>query len=422
MPCLSWRSRRFLPGILGVLLPAAGCQSGPPAPATGAVHRIEAPFIRQEPNWCGQAALAACLGHWGKSIPQEDIARSTYAASLRGTLTTDLVLFARKQGFWARSFHGGSIDDLKRMIRQDIPVIILLKSGPAWSPTRHYDLIIGFDEPRRALIAHTGARAGALIPLDRFKKTWERTGRWAMIVLPPDTSPEGLEGEDYLEIGLLAEKRAMLDAARTHYEKALGFPATAKTALFRLGNIDIKEKHFASAGNRFQNLLRQEELSETPSPSWKAILQNHCAWVILESGGGPGEAEALVVAALERDPDRKVFYLDTLARVRIFQGRTEEALKILAEAGQAIPPGTPDTVAADIRATLRLHASEAHRLAGKPREAAQALGEALLEAHDPCLVKDLREAVDRMEKATRPGIAPETKTAPESPAPSIPQP
>ena len=86
--------------ILGALLLAlllAGCVSLQPHATRPA---LDVPFIAQQPNYCGPAALAMLANFYGHPVTQDEIARSIYLPGIRGTLTSDLVAYAQQFNLW----------------------------------------------------------------------------------------------------------------------------------------------------------------------------------------------------------------------------------------------------------------------------------------------------------------------------------
>jgi len=71
--------------------------------AQGPSHAIErVPFVRQEPKWCGPAALESVLRFYGLDGTQQEIAREIALPSGE-VLNLDLKLYARRKGFRAES-------------------------------------------------------------------------------------------------------------------------------------------------------------------------------------------------------------------------------------------------------------------------------------------------------------------------------
>jgi hypothetical protein len=175
----------FLAVIMAAL---AGCASSEFAQIKSGLedrgHYIEqVPFYRHEENWCGPAALAAVTGFWGRRMSLEQISSKVNVPQLRGTLPVDMEFFLKDTGFETKSVKG-SLDELKLEILKNIPVISLVDRGRNHSHQPHYIIVIGFDESRKAIIAHDGMMENNIIAYDTFMREWSRAGRWMLIAVP----------------------------------------------------------------------------------------------------------------------------------------------------------------------------------------------------------------------------------------------
>lgn len=142
------------------------------------------PFFPQKDHYCGPAALASILNFYGKKLSQEEIADSIYLPQLKGTLSLDLLLYAREQGFEAEILKC-DLERLKKEISQSHPLIVFLNLGWRFYPIRHYAVVVGYDDIQRAIIVHSGKRRNQLISYKRFLKAWKKMGYWCLLILPP---------------------------------------------------------------------------------------------------------------------------------------------------------------------------------------------------------------------------------------------
>lgn len=131
------------------------------------------PFVRQDPEYCGPAALESVMSYYGVHIKQGTIATATYNQNLEGALLTDLENFAHRQGFQTESGQG-TTEKIKAFINQRRPVITLLDLG-TWVVTKpHYLVLFGYSE--KGFTAHDGDKASRLYPYAEFQKMWEKMG------------------------------------------------------------------------------------------------------------------------------------------------------------------------------------------------------------------------------------------------------
>ena len=106
-----------------------------------------------------------------------------YKKRLKGTLSIDMILFARRMGFDARAYRG-SISDLKGHISKDRPLIVFQDLGYPLLPIRHFSVAIGYDDAEGILILHSGKRINKIVSYERFLRSWARMDYWTLLILP----------------------------------------------------------------------------------------------------------------------------------------------------------------------------------------------------------------------------------------------
>jgi len=143
----------------------------------------DVPFFPQSNYQCGPAALASVLNYYGCQVTPGEIAEAIYEKRLKGTLSIDLTLFARRMGFNARTFKG-SISDLKGHISRDRPLIVFQDLGYLLLPIRHFSVAIGYDDAEGILVLHSGKRAKKATPYKGFLRSWGKMDNWTLLVLP----------------------------------------------------------------------------------------------------------------------------------------------------------------------------------------------------------------------------------------------
>ncbi len=138
------------------------------------------PFVKQEPQWCGPAALASVLQYWGVAATQEEIAREIALPDGR-VLNLDLKLYARRKGLRADSCRG-TCKRLRLWVSRDVPIICQIRTGGPGARTNHFVVVYGCDEDQACFIAHTGARAGQELGYLDFSRAWQEAERWLLVV------------------------------------------------------------------------------------------------------------------------------------------------------------------------------------------------------------------------------------------------
>jgi len=149
------------------------------------------PYVQQQPNGCGVAALESVLRCYGVSVTQRDIAREI-ALPNGEILNLDLKLYARRKGFRAESRRGDAAL-LKAWIARDAPVICQVRLGGIAARRNHFIVVFGYDERKLCFIAHTGERAAEEIPYLDFARAWGDAQNWMLVIRPPDQHPGGAQ-------------------------------------------------------------------------------------------------------------------------------------------------------------------------------------------------------------------------------------
>jgi hypothetical protein len=161
-----------------------GVVASPSGPSD--VHALlDVPYLSQTPALCGGAAVAMLMRYWG----QRDVFPQDFAALVGpgegGILTGALASAVRDRG-WQAVVVSGIGEDARARIRSEIdqgrPIIALIEVGPR---AYHYVVIVGSTDQQ--VVLHDPARAPfRVLPWADFDKAWVATGRWMMLVLPPD--------------------------------------------------------------------------------------------------------------------------------------------------------------------------------------------------------------------------------------------
>jgi len=158
------------------------CAGLPPNRESKDARIIEnVPFYPQETYQCGPASLAGVLNYWGFNISPAEIAAEIYSPKARGTLDVDMVFYAERKGLKASQYRG-SLEDLRRNIDSNQPLVVLVDDGFWLYQKDHYMVVVGYDEG--GLIMNSGKERHQFIPLSRFLRSWGRTKFWTLRITP----------------------------------------------------------------------------------------------------------------------------------------------------------------------------------------------------------------------------------------------
>jgi ABC-type bacteriocin/lantibiotic exporter with double-glycine peptidase domain len=172
--------------ILGMLLV--------PVLATGAGGGLwlDVPFVHQEKEGCGSAALAMVLQYWnGKGamvamdrMDAEKIQRRLYSKEAHGIRASAIEQYLRDTGFAPYVF-AGEWKDLVAHIEKGRPLIATIQ--PKDKASLHYVVVVGVDREQEAVLLNDPER-GKLFRVERseFEKEWHPTGNWTLLALPKE--------------------------------------------------------------------------------------------------------------------------------------------------------------------------------------------------------------------------------------------
>ena len=137
------------------------------------------PFIQQDSQFCGPAALASVMSYYGAPVDQKIIGSRVYSEKLQGALITDLERYAQDAGFETSSGRG-TVEGLKAEIDRRRPIIVLVDRG-FWVLSRtHYLVVFGYDA--EGFIAHDGFTAAKRYRYDEFREIWGKMGNAYLLV------------------------------------------------------------------------------------------------------------------------------------------------------------------------------------------------------------------------------------------------
>ena len=213
------------------------------------------PFFPQEQYYCGPAALATVLSWSGLPVTQEEIGAQVYTPGREGTLQSDMVAAARRNG--RLPVPVTRLSDLTAELAAGHPVVVFQNLGLGWFPVWHYAVAIGYDLRSGDLILRSGLDARRVMPLGPFERTWARGDHWGLVVLPPDELPVAAD-----EVTVLRAATGLEQAGRMR-EAAVAYAAITKrwpdsleawiglgNAAYAAGDLDAAENAFRTATER----------------------------------------------------------------------------------------------------------------------------------------------------------------------------
>jgi ABC-type bacteriocin/lantibiotic exporter with double-glycine peptidase domain len=146
---------------------------------TAAAATLAVPFVPQQKDTCGPAALAMVLGFWGDPASHDALARELDAAELRGVAGSRLADAARSRGMTAVAYAGDDAH-LRAFVGRGRPLVV------AWDMGRgrfHNVVVVGFEGDD--VIVHDPAQGPSRrVAGKTFAERWAGAGRWTLLVMP----------------------------------------------------------------------------------------------------------------------------------------------------------------------------------------------------------------------------------------------
>ncbi|HLE09481.1 MAG TPA: C39 family peptidase [Thermodesulfobacteriota bacterium] len=143
----------------------------------------DVPHFPQSKLLCGPSSVASVLNYYGAKVSMEEVAEKVYNEDLKGTLSIDLLIYAKEKGF-STSYYSGGLEDLKQKIRDKTPPVVFLNLGFKIYPVGHFIVVTGYSEKEKVIVAHSGAEKDKVMGYGDFINAWEKTGFSTLLITP----------------------------------------------------------------------------------------------------------------------------------------------------------------------------------------------------------------------------------------------
>lgn len=259
------------------------------------------PFFPQEDNFCGPAALATVVAWTGISVNPEQIAERVYTPGRQGTLQSDILAAARREGRLAVPVV--SLRDVMTEIAAGHPVLVLQNLSLGWYPQWHYAVAVAYNLEKNEITLRSGREPERIMPMNTFERTWQRGDHWALVVLNPDGLPASADVSQVEHAAAALERVDRTKEAAVAYSTILKRWPKSYPALMGLGNLHYADGDLATAEIAFRLAIL-----EHPG---RAEAWNNLAYV-LAAKGQKREAVAAAQRAIKLSPGNEQPYLETL--------------------------------------------------------------------------------------------------------------
>jgi len=186
-----------------------------PADLTVPQELVSTPFYAQQQYQCGPAALATLITQQGIDVNLDALVRRVYIPERKGSLQIEIVSAARDFELIPYVLEPELVNLLSE-VSAGRAVMVLQNLGVSWYPQWHYAVVVGYNLQDQELILRSGTIKRYVMSLRTFEYTWQRSQRWALILLIPGDLPKIGTPFKYLKSLLgfeLKENWSVLDLA-----------------------------------------------------------------------------------------------------------------------------------------------------------------------------------------------------------------
>ncbi len=248
-----------------LMLPAllSGCAATPRlSPDTtgllpGQAYVTGVPFHSQRDYQCGPASLAMALNASGVEVSVDQLIPQVFVPGREGSVQPEMMATVRRHQRIGYPLDG-SFDALLSEVSAGYPVVVLQNlSLPLW-PMWHYAVVIGYDRQREQLILHSGEQSRQVTGMGRFDATWARSGRWAMVALPPGQLPLSIGSRQATDSIAAFEATAGAEAALPAWQSLVARWPDHAMGWFALGNALHASGDPQAAADAFKQATEQD--------------------------------------------------------------------------------------------------------------------------------------------------------------------
>ena len=238
-----------------------GCGPKEPLPPSG--DHINVPFVAPRSDLCAATSIEMVSKYWQSKtsytprLSQTELDARTLIPEKGGTLQIELMATSRANGLLAYTLEP-TFDALLRELKEQHPVIVLLNRSYAWYPLWHYAPVTGYDQQHQTILMHFADRPNEAMSIATFKRLWERSGNWGVVLLPPGHLPATASPEAFLRTAYDLEKTGMRGDAIVAYKRAMKRWPKETGILFALANACYQAKQFSAAEKYYRKLLSIE--------------------------------------------------------------------------------------------------------------------------------------------------------------------
>jgi hypothetical protein len=213
---------------------------------------LNVPFVPQEKDTCGAAALAMVSAYWGQPLAHDAIAGALLDKELRGIPGSELERFARERGLSALAYKG-DLAHLREYLDRGRPLIVAWDMGGG----RFHDVVVVGADADHVIVNDPARGAFRREPAARFERRWSGAGYWTLLVTRGSDSPAAAAEsyDDLVKRGVESGRAGRVEEARQSLERAVFLEPRRPEALVERGGLRFLAKEYDAAITDFERAL-----------------------------------------------------------------------------------------------------------------------------------------------------------------------
>ena len=262
--CLRLFKKSLITPVFMILVACSGVALNTQDPRFGQLQRsfeiTDIPFFPQIEDQCGPSSLATVLGVRGVQISPKELRSKLYIPEKKGAVTTEMIAQARRFGFLVYPLESDFFHILSE-IEACNPVLVMQNLGFNWLPKWHFSVAIGYDLNNQTLSLRSGTQYKHDVDFGLFRKTWQRAGSWAIVIIAPEQLPKTATADGLIKAATELEQLGETDTALRVYQAILNQWPENDIALFGAGNSAFSLGDFDQAELFFSKYLAKHPQS-----------------------------------------------------------------------------------------------------------------------------------------------------------------
>jgi ABC-type bacteriocin/lantibiotic exporter with double-glycine peptidase domain len=203
------------------------------------------PYVAQSAGHCGPATLSMVASWAHHDVPLEQLIQQVYTPGMEGSLQTDMISAARRQGLMAVPLQG--FTNLLTEVSAGHPVIVFENLALSWMPQWHYAVVYGYDLDKQTVLMHSGPEKGKVWDIRKFERSWRLGDYWGLVVLPSSQLAATATELGLVKSAASLEQMGFLEQAEDAYETILNKWPQSLAALIGAGNIQYAKKDYRAS-------------------------------------------------------------------------------------------------------------------------------------------------------------------------------